>query len=438
MNVTIPNKKLTGTVEVPESKSLAHRWLIAQALSGETDKVICTNLSRDVSATIKCIDSLGISKHVLNSGVGEKKCFLNCDESATTYRLLLPIAAAMGKTCLFRMGSSLVNRPMDSLFRAIKVHGIRKEVVDYRTIQISGKMTGGTFVVPGNISSQFISGLLFAAPLLSINSTIIVQGPVESAGYIDLTVDVLRKCQIKVIKELGKGDISCIYKVPGNQKYVFPESITIEKDWSQAAFWLAAGTVCGGPVECTGLNMDSLQPDRKIIDIINNFGGKVNVFRRYDTDGDVVSNNDSVTAMGGKLYGIVVDAKDCPDLIPAVALMACGAIGKTVIKNAGRLRLKESDRIEAICTCLSELGADITEFDDGFIITGPEEGSNVIKDHLNNYLEGGKVSTYNDHRITMMCVAASCITRQSVLVDNAESVAKSYPNFFEDLINLQK
>ncbi|MCQ2530210.1 MAG: 3-phosphoshikimate 1-carboxyvinyltransferase [Lachnospiraceae bacterium] len=451
MNVTIPNKKFSGTIEVPESKSYAHRWLIAQALAGEHSKVICKNNSRDIVATIRCLEAISGRGPV----IGREICYMDCDESATTYRLILPIAAALGKCCEFTLRGNLADRPMEPLFKALKVHGVRREDAESGKVRIAGRLTGGTFIIPGNISSQFVSGLLMAAPLLSINSTIYVQGPLESSGYVDMTLSVLEQCGIEVTTEVNptagssKNDFSHIYKVKGNQQYHLPEKVVLERDWSQAAFWLAAGALRIGPMVCPGMNIDSLQKDHQIVDVLRSFGAEIDVFRKNDIYGNPVPNEDVITVMGGNLHGISVDVADIPDLVPVIALVACKAKGITIIRNAGRLKLKETDRLKTVRDALRALGADIREFKDGLIVTGlitdeakkesemaQKKGSKPKR--IDYVLKGGKVNSYGDHRITMMCSIASSIAFTPVQIDNAESVTKSYPGFFEDLVNLQK
>ncbi len=448
MNVTIPNKKISGTISVPESKSYAHRWLIAQALAGERSKVICDNKSRDIIATIRCLESISNRGPV----IGREICYMDCDESATTYRLLLPIAAALGKCCEFTLRGNLIHRPIEPLFKALKIHGVRREETENGNVRISGRLTGGTFILPGNVSSQFISGLLMAAPLLSINSTIYVQGPLESVSYVAMTLSVLSQCGIEVKEEATdrnaneKNDFSHIYKVRGNQQYVLPESVVLERDWSQAAFWLAAGALRIGPMVCPDMNIDSMQGDRQIVDILRSFGAEIDVFRKNDIYGNPVPNEDVITVMGGNLHGISVDVSDIPDLVPVIALVACKAKGITIIRNAGRLRLKETDRLKTVRDALRALGADIREIKDGLIVTGlisddagnAKEKSAVKQKRIDFVLKGGKVNSFGDHRITMMCAIAASTALAPVQIDNAESVTKSYPGFFDDLVALQK
>lgn len=436
MNVTIPNKKFGGNVDIPESKDLAHRWLIAQALAGETDAIHLNNISRDIVSTIRCIEGLGLGKTERGPVIGREICYLDCGDSRSTYKLILPVAAALGKTCEFHAGSFLTEKSSKALYKALKVHGIRHEEKEDGTITISGRLTGGTYIIPGNVSPHFISGLLMAAPLLSITSTFIIQGEISHINYIQMTVNVLTACGIKLSMEKGKGDISYVFKVGGNQAYVLPEHLVMEKDWSMAGYWLCAGALTSGPIVCPNMNIDSLQYDAKILDILREFGAKIDIYRQYGEYRSIMPNHDSITVMGGNLHGIRVDASDIPSLVPAIALLACKATGITIIRNAARLREIESDRLKSVRDSLKELGADIREFKDGLIITGPSADDPVK--NQKHFLKGGKITSCHDHRIAMMCAIASCISENPVQVNNAELVTKSYPDFFEDLVNLQK
>ena len=436
MNVTIPNKKFGGSVDIPESKDLSHRWLIAQALAGQSDVIHLNNISRDIISTIRCIEGLGLGKTERGPVIGREICYLDCGDSRTTYKLILPVAAALGKTCEFHAESALTEDSSKAIYKALKVHGIRHEIKEDGTIMISGRLTGGTYIIPGNVSPHFISGLLMAAPLLSITSTFIIQGEIGHMNYIQMTLNVLKACGISFSMEEGKGDISYMFKVGGNQSYVLPNDLMIEKDWSMAAYWLCAGALTSGPIVCPNMNIDSLQYDTKILDILRDFGAKIDIYRQYGEYKSILPDHDSITVMGGNLHGIRVDAADIPSLVPAIALVACKAAGITVIRNAARLRKIESDRLKSVRNSLKELGADIREFKDGLIITGPAADDPVK--NRKHFLKGGKITSCHDHRIAMMSAIASCICEIPVQVNNAEIVTKSYPDFFEDLVNLQK
>ncbi len=433
MNQTISNKTISGIVTVPESKSLAHRYLIIEALAGEVGKVKCTNMSSDIEATLNCLRELGLREPLESPTISENIRILDCFESGTTYRFMLPIAAALGKTSLFVLHKSLVDRPMEPLLKALKAHGVRSEKREDETnlngyeyvsrVFISGKLTGGSFILPGNVSSQFISGLMLALPLLEVNSTIIVEGHLESTSYVAMTMAVMRQAGIKISAEKGMGRIGYTFKIPGNQKYHFKEdSISIEKDWSSAAYFLAGGAIGNSPLTCLDLNVDSVQGDKRILNILKAFGANVSI------------HGNNVTVNGGHLRGINIDARDIPDLIPAVALLACAATGTTKIMNVQRLKFKESDRRVTIQKNLNSLGAEIDATEDCLIINGL---GSPVEEVGHPVFVGGTVSSFGDHRIAMMSAIAACVSRKPVEILNAEVTQKSYPAFFDDLSKLK-
>lgn len=433
MNQTIKNKPISGTVTVPESKSLAHRYLITEALAGQVGKVICTSKSDDIDATLNCLRELGLREPLESPTLSENIRILDCLESGTTYRFILPIAAALGKTSLFVLHKSLVDRPMDPLFKALKAHGVRSEKREDETnidgyekvsrVLVTGKLTGGSFILPGNISSQFISGLMLALPLLEVNSTIIVEGHLESTSYVAMTMAIMRQAGIKINAEKGVGRIGYTFKIPGNQHYHFKEQqIFIEKDWTSAAYFLAGGAIGYSPLTCLDLNTESIQGDKRILNILKAFGA------------NVTTHGKNVTVNGGHLKGINIDARDIPDLIPAISLIACAASGTTKIINAKRLRYKESDRLATITRTLNALGAEIDVTEDSITIIGLGDPRDDIGHPV---LIGGSVNSFGDHRIAMMSAMAACISRQPIEIINSDVVAKSYPDFFKDFSILQ-
>jgi 3-phosphoshikimate 1-carboxyvinyltransferase len=265
-------------------------------------------------------------------------------------------------------------------------------------------LKSGEYTLPGNISSQFISGLLFSLPLLEGDSLIRVTGILESRPYVDMTLEALGIFNIK-IEEAGQ---PLTFRVPGSQMYCSPGTVHAEGDWSNAAFWLSAGAIGAGSISCTGLKADSRQGDRAITGLLERFGAHVS----YDRD--------SVTVSPGALRGIEIDAGDTPDLVPVLAAAASVAEGETVIRNAGRLRIKESDRLRTVAISLSNLGADVAETEDGLVIHGKRT------------LPGGETESFGDHRIAMTAAVLSAACTGPVVITNAEAVRKSYPGFFED------
>ena len=384
---------LHGTIPAIASKSMAHRLMICAALAEEPTEVICATTSKDMEATRACLQGL------FSDGK------LPCGESGTTLRLLLPVAAALGKTVEFHMEGRLPQRPMRPLDEQLCAHGARLSRPQEDILRCEGKLTPGTYTLPGDVSSQYISGLLLALPLLDGSSTLTVTGKVESEPYIHMTLAAMEKFGISVKKEENFYHIpACGYQSPG--------SVTVEGDWSNAAFWLCAGAL-GKAVSVTGLDRNSLQGDKNISNILHKFGAKV------------TWEGDTLTVSPGKLTACDIDAAAIPDLVPVVAVVASAAEGTTRIYNAQRLRLKESDRLETVTQMLTALGGKIEQTDDGLLITGSS-------------LVGGTVNSCNDHRIAMAAAVASILCKEEVTVLDAQAVEKSYPQFWEDFERLQR
>ena len=412
MNVTLTPTLLRGAVRIPASKSQAHRLLICAALGEKAVTLRCDGLSKDIEATANCLRGLGADIAVdsdtlrITPIAKAQRGILPCGESGSTLRFLLPVAAALGAESTFHMEGRLPRRPLAPLDEQLQRHGITlKREGD--TLTCRGQLTSGAYTLPGNISSQYISGLLFALPLLEGDSTLHITETVESAAYIAMTEAALRMSGIAFEKE-GQ-----TYHIPGSQRYALPTALQVEGDWSNAAFFLCAGAFSPHGVTVTGLNDDSAQGDRAVVDILRRFGASVQ------------ETADSVTVRRGTLRGITVDAAAIPDLIPVLSVVAAAAEGETHIVNAGRLRLKESDRIATTAQLLRGLGGQVTELPDGLIIRGTHQ------------LTGGTVDVCNDHRIAMSAAVASCLCAASVTVCGSECVAKSYPRFWEDYSSLK-
>lgn len=271
---------------------------------------------------------------------------------------------------------------------------------------ISGQLTAGVYNIPGNVSSQYISGLLFALPILDGDSSVEISGILESRSYIDMTIKVLSKFGIE-IKETKGG-----FHVKGGQRYMVAEEYQVEGDWSNGCFFLAAGALTEEGICTEGLDIDSLQGDKEILNLLKKFGAEVSI--KGDGGIEVRQN--------GPLRGIDIDASQIPDMVPVLACLAAAAEGTTQIRNAGRLRLKECDRLAAVTKELNALGADIEELSEGLIIHGSH-----------GRLRGGRTDSWNDHRIAMMAAVASLICEDKVQLTGAQAVNKSYPEFFEVL-----
>lgn len=420
-------------VKVIPSKSDAHRAMICAALAeiqsglngDEACRIICDETSKDMDATAKCLEAL---KEALSdaSGAGcgdapgeaepdsrggkpgeaerTKPAVLMCGESGSTLRFLLPVTAALGVSGDFMPEGRLPERPLSPLYEEMRAHGCEMSPQGSVPFKVRGTLEPGKYTLPGNVSSQYITGLLLALPLLEGDSVIEVTTPLESAAYVDMTLKVMRNFGVDIGVSGGERPK---YVIKGGRRYWAPPVYEVEGDWSNAAFWLAAGALTEEGVKCRGLRGDSVQGDKAVADILKAMGAKVE------------TGADFVAVERGSLHGITVDAGPIPDMIPALSLVACAAEGETRIVNAGRLRIKESDRLSSITDVLTGLGADVTELEDGLVIRG--KGS----------LEGGKADGHNDHRIVMMAAVASIISRKPVTIEGAEAVGKSYPAFFD-------
>ncbi|MCB2300792.1 3-phosphoshikimate 1-carboxyvinyltransferase [Clostridium tagluense] len=428
-SVMIKPFSLKGKVKIPPSKSLCHRAIIAAALSYGECMVHNVNMSEDIIATCEIIEKLGAkikeskgSLKINGEGVfdlfhqgtsnnkienNETACNeLECNESGSTLRFLIPIAMhSMGKI-VFKGKGKLVERTLKPYYEIFDKQNI-KYTTDrgYLPLTIDGRLNPGIFELRGDVSSQFITGLLYTLPLLNGDSIIVVTTKMESIGYIDLTLDILSKFGV-IIENNNYRE----FVVKGNQHYE-KRDYRVEGDFSQAAFYLAAG-VLGGEVSCVDLNMESLQGDRVIVDIIKNMGGKISL-----TDG-------ILKASKSDLRGTIVDVSQCPDLLPIVAVLGALSFGTTEIINARRARIKESDRLKAIATELNKIGAQVIEREDSLIIHGKP------------WLKGGVVNSWNDHRIAMAMAIASIKCTQKLIIQDSGAVKKSYPNFYEDFKSL--
>ncbi len=404
---------LSGKIKAISSKSHAHRVLICSALASEPTKIICNVLSKDITATVECLKMLGaeikIEENTLfvNPQKFSEKAEIDCGESGSTLRFLLPVVSALGIDTTINAHGRLPERPLSPLKEELEKKGVVFKADNKYPLHITGNLQSGEYELAGNVSSQFVSGLLFALPLLDGDSKIKLIPPVESKSYIDMTVATLRDFGI-LIEETEN-----TYIIKGNQKYISPKEITIEGDWSNSAFFLCAGALSKDGVTVSGLNINSTQGDKKILDILKRMGASVEV------------NDDEITVKKNKLMGTMVNGGDIPDLVPIVSVM--GAMcdkGVTHIVNASRLRLKESDRIATTEALLTKAGAAVSETDYGLVIWGE------------NDLIGGRVEGANDHRIVMSAAILSCLCALPVDIVDAEAVNKSYPHFFEDFNSL--
>ena len=412
--VKITPAKLQGTVQVPPSKSLAHRAIICASLAKGVSRIDNIEYSKDIQATIKAMKSLGTKieeydDYLIIDGTTtytKQNSEIDCEESGSTLRFMVPISIVAENKVHFIGRGNLGKRPLDTFYEIFERQNIgyiyKKDVLD---LYVIGKLKPDHYLIPGNISSQFITGLLFALPLLKGDSIIEITSPLESKGYIDLTLQMLDQYGIKIINNNYKSFI-----VRGNQEYT-AHDYRVEADFSQAAFYLVAGAI-GNDVVLKDLNLDSLQGDKATLDILKAMKATV----------DVVDEGIKVTAQ--KLVATTVDASQCPDVIPVVCVALALAKGKSEVVNAKRLRIKECDRIEATSSQINELGGMVTELSEGMIIEGINE------------FEGGNCSSYDDHRIAMMLAIAATRCKHAIIIDNMECVEKSYPSFWEDYQSL--
>lgn len=414
--LTINPRNLKGTVFVPPSKSMAHRAIICSFLSEGISEIDNVELSRDIIATCRAVESLGAVIDIIDCGIpGRKKLVvtgtgtvkikngrINCIESGTTARFIIPVSRLTLDPVIIDGENRLRERPFDVFSDVFKEQGIGFETDNNKLpVTLHGKLKPGVFKLRGDVSSQFISGLLLALPLLEGDSTIITTTPVESMGYINMTLHMQKMFGVKI--DFNRRENT--FTIPGWQTYT-PCNYRVEGDWSQAAFWLAAGAM-SGQVKVGGLNRDSVQGDKVIEDIMKKMGI------------DLYWDNGFLKVERGRPRCIGIDVSQCPDLVPVLAVLSAIGEGGGKIYNAARLRLKESDRLKAITAELKTLGADIEEDGDSLIISGVER------------LKGGRVNGWNDHRIVMAAAVAASACENNVVIEGIDAVNKSYPTFWE-------
>ena len=414
MNKTILPGARTGEVHIPASKSQAHRMLLCAAMGENEVTLRCRGLSKDILATVACLKALGASVdaegEVLHlrpvSAPPPGLCPLPCGESGSTLRFLLPLVGALGASAVFEREGRLPERPIEPLRRELCRNGMDIRG-DGARLYCSGQLRPGAFFLPGNISSQYISALLMTLPLLEGESTLHIEGALESAAYVAMTEEVLRLGGVRTEKT-GAG-----YRIPGGQRCRFAPELSVEGDYSNAAFFLCAGALSERGIRVTGLDPQSRQGDRAIVPLLEEMGAQV------------ASDGSSVTVKRAALHGITIDASPIPDLIPVLSVVAAAASGETRVIHAQRLRLKESDRLHSTTQMLRALGAEAEELPDGLVIRGGRT------------LAGGTVDACGDHRIAMSAAVAGGICRGAVTICGSECVQKSYPDFWTDFQQLK-
>ena len=400
----VPN----GTVHVPPSKSDVHRAIICAAMANGVSRISPVALSNDIKATIGCIKALGADAVLENNVLTvdgtnmykNKTALLDCGESGSTLRFFIPIAAVGNINATFVGKGKLPQRPIGIFTEALPKAGTVCKTEGGLPLEIKGQLKSGIFEIPGNVSSQFITGLLLALPILEGDSEIVLTSPLESVGYIAMTIRTMKQFGVN-IQATEKG-----WHIKGGQSYKTCD-YTTDGDWSQAAFFMVLGAV-SGKVTVKGVAKDSTQGDKKCAEILARFGAKVTQL------------DNEVTVEKGELKAITIDASQIPDLVPVLSVCAAFAEGTTKIINAERLRIKECDRLKATAELLNNLGGKVKELSDGLEITGVSS------------LKGGNVNGYNDHRIVMSAAVCAARSDEDITATFAMSINKSYPDFYID------
>ncbi len=402
------NRFPEGVINIPPSKSVAHRAVICAGLARGESRIHNVSDSMDILATVNCMKGLGVSS-MFNKNLLEvygrshfaKSTMLDCGESGSTLRFLIPVAAVLSNEMYFTGQGRLMERPLTPYIEALGQKGVRLSLKG-NVLSLNGSLQAGEFELTGDVSSQFVSGLLFALPLLKEDSRINITTPLQSASYVDLTISVMKHFGIDIVNEGYKH-----FYIRGGQDYN-PQDFTVEADYSQAAFFLVASAL-GCECECRGLSENSLQGDKRILEILRECGAEI-----------ITTDQGGIIVKADRLKSTTVDVSDIPDLVPVLAVLFSFCEGTSYITNADRLRYKESDRLHSITTELNALGANICENNDSLTITGVKS------------LKGGKVKSWGDHRIAMALAVAAIKSENPVLLEQSESVSKSYPNFWED------
>ncbi len=406
MNVTVSGKTLAGTVKAIASKSAVHRLLICAAFSNAPTVIENVTTSQDIEATIRCLQHMAditLENNRLIVTPHQKRTempLLDCGESGSTLRFLLPVIAATGGGVFVGRGR-LGSRPLSPLSELLAENGCNLSPMGQFPLTVSGTLQGDTFEIDGGVSSQFVSGLLMAAPLLKRQVRIVVTGKMESAPYIRLTVEALRRFGVTVQETENTFLV--------NGEYTSPGTVTAEGDWSNAAFWLVGAAIShSNKLTVTGLKNDSLQGDRQILTLLQQAGYTVR------------QQNGAITIDGNGNKPLCIDAADIPDLVPIAAVLAAALLGKTQIVNARRLAYKESDRLQSVYHMITALGGNAIVTSDSLTIEGT------------GTLCGGTVDACNDHRIAMAAAVASLICKKEVTILGANAADKSYPQFFKE------
>ena len=421
MKALIHSADLKGVIPAIASKSFAHRLLIAAALADQPTVVHCPLRSEDILATVRVLSALGaeivdqgdrfdVTPITMSRRGLQTNALLDCGESGTTARFILPIIAALGHGGALTGHGRLPQRPLSPLYEVLVDHGLKLSPQGTFPLTVEGQLVAGDYAIAGNVSSQFVGGLLFALSITEGRSTLTLTETIESAPYIRMTLDVLRLFGVDVMVS----DDERMYRIVGQKILKSPRDVTVEADWSNAAFWLAAGAVGSKPITLSGITSQSSQGDRAVLEILCRLGAKV--------DQNLVAR--TITVSPAPLKGQVIDAAQIPDLVPILSIVAACAEGTTTFVNAGRLRIKESDRLETTGNMLRALGVEVDVLPEGLVVHGRGQFTSAT------------VSGANDHRIVMSAAIAALRTQGVVTIEGAQAVRKSYPHFFEDFSRL--
>ncbi len=412
ITISKTGKQNNSAISIPSSKSYIHRYLISALMAEGISTIDNVSFSNDITATLSCIENLGAkvtsdNTSITIEGVKDVKesAVLNCGESASTLRFMIPVATLFAKSIEYTGSEALFKRPLNPYFEIFEDNGMSYEFAEGSYLKLKGSFNKHEYRLDGSVSSQFVTGLLFTLPVMDFDSTLIIEGTLQSRPYVDITLEVLSASGIDIENRDYKS-----FFIKGNQRYKSGNFFS-QGDYSQLAFFLVAGCIAGA-IECTNMEPNSLQGDRAIVDILRSMGANIE-----DTPHGFKVHKSRLKAIG------TIDASDIPDIVPVLSLACALSEGTTVISGIERLRIKECDRAYATVDVLSKLGADIHE----------ENGTLVIKGKP--ALNGGTVSSFNDHRMAMTASVAALGCNGSVTIENPMSIRKSYPSFYDDLLS---
>lgn len=400
-----------GTIAAIPAKAHAHRAIICAALAKTSSTIHLSRTSKDIDATMASMRALGAHINYENQLITVEPGPVPAEgqilphESGTTLRLLLPVAASICPLVHVDAKGRLPDRPLEPLFSQLLNHGLSFSQ-EKPPFTMTGHLQGGHFAMVGNVSSQFFSGLLLAAPQIG-GASIESIGPLESRDYVTLTINTMADFGVKVDSQKTKDGCDC-FIINHTSHFTGCQGYAIEGDWSNAAIWVVAAALTGQAITITGLNPNSVQADRRIVKIVEDAGSSL------------TWKESNLTISGKATKALRVDLGQCPDLLPVMAALACGIEGESAFLNGARLRIKESDRLEAVAALVRDLGGSVRMDGDDLYIQGT------------GYLTGGTVDCQNDHRLVMAGTLAALIAKNPVMLKDSQAISKSYPDFFDD------